>query len=85
MSVAAGAVRPVPESMPDDVESPTGKLVYLYLATAGEAAVEEMAAHLDMKRISLFSVLQTLAGRGVVEDTGGRYRLARDGPRRARR
>lgn len=76
MSVATGARRAVPKSIPDGVESPTGKLVYLYLAASGEATVEEMAAHLDMKKISLFGVLQTLAGRDVVEATGAGYRLA---------
>ena len=76
MSVAAAESRHLPESVPDGIDSPTGKLVYLYLATAGRTTVEEMATHLDEPKLTLYGVLGTLAKRGLVERTAGGYRLA---------
>lgn len=76
MSVAATESRALPESIPGRIESPTGKLVYLYLATAGRATVGEMAERLDEPKIALYDVLGTLSKRGVVERTDGGYRLA---------
>lgn len=59
--------------MPADVESPSGKLVYLYLTTRGEATLEELQAGLDLPRITLYSVLKTLRGRDLVAQDGDHY------------
>ena len=59
--------------LPTDVESPRGKLVYLYLATRQGATLDELHAELDLPRITLYSVLKTLRGRGVVAQDGNRY------------
>lgn len=59
--------------LPTNVESPRGKLVYLYLATRESATLEELHAELDVPRITLYSVLKTLRGRGLVREDGDRY------------
>ncbi|WP_336038061.1 helix-turn-helix domain-containing protein [Halobacterium yunchengense] len=59
--------------LPTGVESPRGKLVYLYLDTRESATLDELHEELDVPRITLYSVLKTLRGRGVVDERGGRY------------
>lgn len=65
--------RQMPIGMPTDVESPRGKLVYLYLETVGGASLEELAEGLDVTRITLYSVLKTLQERGLVDKDNDRY------------
>lgn len=76
MSVAVPRERDEAATVPDELESPTAKLVYLCLATAGRATVDELSTRLRMQKLALFSVLGTLEGRGVVECDGTRYELA---------
>ena len=79
MSMAQQFARPQSEfdSMPETIESPEGKLLYLYLATHGECEVGDIVARLDVPNITAYSVLGTLAGRGLVERTGpGQFTLA---------
>ncbi|MFB6269848.1 MAG: helix-turn-helix domain-containing protein [Halobacterium sp.] len=59
--------------LPTGVESPRGKLVYLYLSTAESATLDELHEELDVPRITLYSVLKTLRGRGLVREDGERY------------
>lgn len=65
--------RQLPNGIPTDVESPRGKLVYLYLDTVDGARLEELASGLDAQRITLYSVLKTLQERGLVERQDDRY------------
>lgn len=74
MSVTDATRRPV--AVPSAVESPRAKLVYLYLGTDGASTVDTLATDLGMGKLALFSVLGTLANRGVVEAAGDTYRLA---------
>ena len=76
MSVAAVETRPEVAAVPDDIESPRAKLVYLYLATSGRATVDELADSLGMQKMALFSVLGTLDACDVVALDGDGYRLA---------
>lgn len=76
MSVAAVEPRRTVREVPDGIESPRAKLVYVALATTDRATVDELAEGLGMRKLALFSVLGTLDGRGVVEADGGAYRLA---------
>lgn len=69
-----------PESLPRDgtgipatIESPCAKLVYLYLTTHGPATVTELQDGLELKKLTLFSVLRTLRERGLVREDGARY------------
>ena len=59
--------------LPDELESPNAKLVYLYLSWHGEASVGELQAGLGMKKLSLYGVLQTLCERRLVEQNGEQY------------
>lgn len=65
--------RQMPNGMPTDVESPRGKLVYLYLDTVEGANLDELVDGLDVQRITLYSVLKTLRERGLVDRDGDRY------------
>ena len=67
-----------PESLPATIQSPRGKLVYLYLATAGEATADELAASLDLSGLCCYAVLRTLTDRGLVIQRDGTYRPAPD-------
>jgi DNA-binding MarR family transcriptional regulator len=63
-------------AFPDDIESPPAKMVYLYLASYGEATVSELRDGLDLSTLSVLTLLETLESNGLVrrEETG--YRLA---------
>lgn len=63
-------------SIPDALESPGSKLVYLYLDAAGAATIEDLRTGLDMKRLSLYPVLDTLSNEGLVERDGETYAVA---------
>ncbi|WP_049987210.1 TrmB family transcriptional regulator [Halobellus rufus] len=62
-------------SIPSELESPRAKLVYLFLSTHGEATLSELETGLDMKKISLYSILSTLCERGLIDQDCERYRL----------
>ncbi|WP_135819728.1 helix-turn-helix domain-containing protein [Halostella litorea] len=64
------------DSLPGELDSPCAKLVYLYLSTRGEATVERLRKELDLEKITLFSILDTLASRGLVREECGTYRPA---------
>jgi DNA-binding MarR family transcriptional regulator len=63
-------------AVPDDLESPRAKLVYLYLSTHDGATVSELQDGLSMKKITLFSILKTLRGRGLVGQDRDQYVVA---------
>ena len=71
----AGEGEPTMEQVPAELSSPRAKLVYLYLATHGAVAEDDLCAGLAMKRISLYSILKTLRERGLVSRDGDRYVL----------
>ncbi|MFC6725678.1 TrmB family transcriptional regulator [Halobium palmae] len=65
--------RTLRRTMPGELSSPSAKLVYLYLQTQSGATVEELGDGLEMKKLSLFSVLKTLRQRDLVERDGEHY------------
>ncbi|MFB6077937.1 MAG: TrmB family transcriptional regulator [Halarchaeum sp.] len=69
--------RQLPKGLPETVESPRGKLVYLFLQFHEGATLDELRDGLDLQRITLFGVLKTLEERGVVERRNDRYVTAR--------
>jgi DNA-binding MarR family transcriptional regulator len=62
--------------LPSELRSPRAKLVYLYLSTHGDATVGQLQEGLDMKKITLYSILGTLRDRGVVERRDERFAAA---------
>lgn len=57
-------------SLPDELVSPRAKLVYLYLATAQGATLDELQTGLDLPKIALYTIIRTLRERGLVEKEG---------------
>lgn len=62
------------EALPEDIESPTAKLVYLALDAGGTATVDELRETLDLQKLVLFETLGILESKGLV-DADGRYYL----------
>ena len=65
-------------TMPAGLQSPRAKLVCLYLSTAEKATITELQEQLDMKKLSLYSILKTLQKRGVVSKDADSYVLSND-------
>jgi predicted transcriptional regulator len=63
-------------ALPNELDSASSKLVYLYLRTAGECTVDDLQSSLDMKKISLYPLLQTLSKQDLVDREGETYSLA---------
>lgn len=59
--------------LPTELRSPRAKLVYLYLSTQNGATISELQNGLQMKKISLYSILKTLQKRGVVAKNADQY------------
>ena len=60
-------------TLPAEIESSSAKLVYFFLSTHGEATISELQECLDMKKITLYSILGTLEKRGLVGQETERY------------
>ena len=66
-------------TVPGELNSPRAKLVYLYLSTHEGATIEELGERLEMKKITLYSILKTLRKQGFVEEKTDRYVLTASG------
>lgn len=58
--------------LPPDL-SPTGKLVYLYLAECGDASVEDLKEALGVPQIRLYPTLESLRRRDLVDRADDRF------------
>ncbi|SNZ12241.1 hypothetical protein SAMN06269185_1568 [Natronoarchaeum philippinense] len=67
---------PAVDTLPAELDSPRAKLVYLYIATADSAHLTDLQATLGLKKITLFSILDTLQGRDLIEERGDAYAVA---------
>lgn len=74
-SESGTATAPGAASVPPELQSPRAKLVYLYLSTNGGATIAEMGDALDMKKISLYSILKNLRKQELIEGDDERYDL----------
>ncbi|ERH02120.1 MAG: sugar-specific transcriptional regulator TrmB [Halonotius sp. J07HN6] len=63
-------------SLPGELESPRAKLVYLFLSMNGTVTISELQESLDMKKISLYSVLKCLEKENLIAKNGDSYALA---------
>jgi DNA-binding MarR family transcriptional regulator len=59
--------------VPESIESPRAKLVYLYLTSYGEATVRDLQETLELSRLALFSILDSLESRNLVYRTETGY------------
>ena len=71
------AIRQSPNTLPGTLESPRGKLVYLYLRQSEGATLADLKDDLDVGALTLYSVLKTLRERGLVEKEADRFVTAR--------
>ncbi|ELY60766.1 MarR family transcriptional regulator [Natronolimnohabitans innermongolicus] len=62
-------------TVPDDLESPRAKLVYLYVAANGVVTAEELCADLGVKKGTVLSITGTLRDRGYLERTTDGFEL----------
>jgi len=62
-----------PDTLPAELASPRAKLVYLYLDVTEAATVEDLQRCLDMRKIDLLSVLNSLTSAGHVSLEDGTY------------
>jgi len=63
-------------TIPTSLQSPRAKLVYLFLSTNGTSTINELQDGLNMKKISLYSILKTLQKQDIVLKDGDSYTLA---------
>lgn len=68
-------------SVPAELASPVAKLVYLHLAATGSATLDRLAADLDLQKLTLYAVLDTLESRRFVTVDEEEYDLC-DRPKR---
>ncbi len=59
--------------LPDTLDTSGSKLVYLYLKVEEEATINELHTALGMKKITLYSLLQTLKATDLVDQEGAIY------------
>ena len=62
--------------LPEGITSANGKLVYLYLETHGETSVGQLSEALGLGHMTLYGALRVLRERGIVSNTGERFRPA---------
>jgi predicted transcriptional regulator len=63
----------VTTDLPDQLDSSGAKLVYFYVNKTEGATIEELQDALDMKKVTLYSLLQTLTDHGLIEKTENTY------------
>lgn len=77
VQVAASTTRSATvDPLPSEIVSASAKLVYLYLDRTGPTTITELSTALDMQKLSLYSVLDALDGKDLVEGEGETYALA---------
>ncbi len=64
------------DAVPTEIDADGSKLVYLFLDVRGASTVSELAESLDMTKLALYSILDALAGKDLVEGEGETYRTA---------
>ena len=62
--------RPGRISIPESIESPQSKLVYLYLTHVDRATIEELAESLEINHLCLLPLLNHLLELGLVHREG---------------
>ncbi|MHC3439093.1 MarR family transcriptional regulator [Natrialbaceae archaeon A-gly3] len=61
------------DPVPETLDSPQSKLVYIYLDATGGATVDDLNQILAMKKISILSILSSLSSEDLVEKNDGTY------------
>jgi len=71
---ATGSTEKHPDTaVPNALNTTGSKLVYLHITTNREVTIDEIQDDLQMKKITLYSVLGTLKDNGLIEQNGDVY------------
>lgn len=60
-------------TVPEGIESPRAKLVYVYCSVTDGATTEELCANLSLTRLTLYPILESLEDRDLIEREDDRY------------
>ncbi|MFW5918856.1 MAG: TrmB family transcriptional regulator [archaeon] len=71
------SIRQTTNALPGELQSPRGKLVYLYLHQCEGATVPDLKDDLDLDSLTLYSVLKTLRERELVRKESDQFVTAR--------
>lgn len=64
------------ESLPTEIDADGSKLVYFFLDVRGASTVAELSDALGMTKLSLYSILDTLSTKDLVEGDGWTFETA---------
>ncbi|MFB6132259.1 MAG: helix-turn-helix domain-containing protein [Halanaeroarchaeum sp.] len=71
------SLRQTPKPLPGELESPRGKLIYLYLTQNDGSTISDLKQDLDLEALTLYPILNTLRERGLVRREDDRFVTAR--------
>jgi len=60
-------------TVPGEITSPQAKLIYLSVLVTEEAKANDLQQMLDLPKLTLFAVLESLAARDLIQRTGDCY------------
>lgn len=60
-------------SIPDEINSSTAKLVYVYLKSVVCATLEQLCSSLSMKKITIYPIISTLTKKGYITKSDNKY------------
>ncbi|QCS44036.1 helix-turn-helix domain-containing protein [Natrinema versiforme] len=61
------------EQLPTELDSAQSKLVYLTLEATGGATTADLSRLLNMQKLTILSVLSSLEGEGLIEQSDAEY------------
>lgn len=61
--------------VPDEINSSTAKLVYVYLKSVTSATIEQICESLSLKQLTLLPILKTLRTNGFVKKSNQEYTI----------
>jgi len=65
-------------SVPDEINSSTAKLVYVYLKSVMSATLEEICKSLSLKQLTLLPILDSLRKNGLIKKSNQVYTIKSD-------
>jgi DNA-binding MarR family transcriptional regulator len=60
-------------AVPDGIESPRAKLVYVYCSVSGGATTDQLCDNLSITRLTLYPILESLKERELIEREDDQY------------
>jgi DNA-binding MarR family transcriptional regulator len=63
-------------SVPEEINSSTAKLIYVYIKSVSSATIEQLSSSLSMKRITLYPIVSTLQQKGFITKSNNLYQVS---------